>query len=215
MVVMSYGSLRLENGFSKLNQCRIYRGEPALSGNRLPANRLSKRQFEALALVAEGLTHEQVAKSLGISAAGVSNRVSDARSMLGIINRAQIAGFMPMDPGDEALRDKKLEDVAENPTDLEVLEAFSKGLVLDDVADEVGLTASSVNDRLKVINGILCEPHSTLQSLRIVNALRAIYVGVIESHPDEMGVHDIGRMTLPYVAELEPRAIDLMTTASG
>jgi NarL family two-component system response regulator LiaR len=80
-----------------------YSGEPTLApeamkalirmktGPLKPGSDLSKREFEVLALIVEGLSNEQIAERLMISPATARHHVSACILKLGVTNRAQAA----------------------------------------------------------------------------------------------------------------------------
>jgi DNA-binding CsgD family transcriptional regulator len=56
---------------------------------------LTPRQQEVLELVREGLTNDEIARRLGISADGAKFHVSEILSRLGVSSRREAAGWRP------------------------------------------------------------------------------------------------------------------------
>jgi two-component system, NarL family, response regulator LiaR len=81
----------------------VYAGQPVLSpeattalihaktGPLKPGHDLSKREYEVLALIVEGLNNEEIAERLVISTATARHHVSACLQKLGAANRAQAA----------------------------------------------------------------------------------------------------------------------------
>jgi DNA-binding NarL/FixJ family response regulator len=63
--------------------------DPALARNPVPGGKLTQRELEVLALLAEGLQHEEIGRRLGISSETVRTHLRKASDRLGASTRTQ------------------------------------------------------------------------------------------------------------------------------
>jgi DNA-binding CsgD family transcriptional regulator len=194
-------------GFNPENVKRIYLGQPALVDGRPPTDVLSREQLDAVSLIADGLTYTEAAKELQIRQSTLSGRVNRAYGRLGISSSIQLAGFLPLDPDNPMLEDKKLQDLGLG--DLRAVEGLSKGMDTDGVATKLKTTRNSVVSRLNYAATSKwpdCEVPTNV--VRVANGLRAVYAQEFAKSgkaTDKL----LAGLALNKLVQYEPRIISL------
>lgn len=195
----------LDDGFSPANISRIYHGLPALSVGRTPEEALTAKQYAVAEAAADGLTYIEVAETLEMRRGVVRTNLQAVHDKLGLRDSTQLAGFFPMEADYGAIGDKKLGDLTELPSALNILEAIAVGKRNSQVAKAVGASTRTVREQVDRINQVWEDIEGPLMTVRVANAIRARYVQAIEDQPGSIEPRHIPMLTLPALAKLEPR----------
>lgn len=200
----------LSEGFSPENIDRIYHGQAALVDGEEPGDVLTPEEFEVLSHVADGLPNGEVAVEMYISPSTASRLVKSGFERLGVLEKFQLAGYFPLGPEHELVKDKKFADFGERNRRLDTLQGLTVGLDYGRIAADQGLTVPSVETHVSKSTGTWANIRWPLMVTMAVNAMRAKYVRAVEADPEAMEQDLLGDSTLPELKEAEPEILRLI-----
>lgn len=203
-----------DEGFNQENRERIYRGLPALSHDKEPAEILTEDQFAVLRSVAHGLRVGEIAEQRDTSPVAVYKLFGRGYGRLGIVDRHQIAGYFPLDPEHVLLQDVSLTDLGVGR--LDTLQGLSVGLSHDQLAADPNSKYMIATRRkhTRSISSVWPDVGSAVTGIVVANALRASYIDAIEGPTLAVPCENLDKLSLPELGKIEPvivRAIEART----
>ena len=193
-------------GLDPENIARVYRGEPALVGEREVQDVLTPRVFEIASCAAEGLTYQEIADRVDRALPTIRTQLHTAYTEMNVSEKYSLVAYFPPAWDDALLEGKRLVNLegVTATARLEILESLSTGMHHKAIAHERGIKTSTVRTHIHHIGNIWTDARGSVRTLRAANGLRSRYVRAIESATGTMEPEDIVHLTLPRLVELEP-----------